>query len=43
MANSENPIVIVQTTVDDESKAYELARTAVEDRLSPPGPTWTHA
>ncbi|MEU2396268.1 divalent-cation tolerance protein CutA [Streptomyces sp. NPDC007369] len=34
MAGSENRIVIVQTTVDDESKAYGLARGAVEARLS---------
>ncbi|MEV7562008.1 divalent-cation tolerance protein CutA [Streptomyces sp. NPDC048331] len=27
-------IVIAQTTVDDESKAYEIARAAVEARLA---------
>ncbi|GGY96446.1 divalent-cation tolerance protein CutA [Streptomyces avidinii] len=27
-------IVIVQTTVDDEDKAYEMARAAVEARLA---------
>ncbi|MGW5348467.1 divalent cation tolerance protein CutA, partial [Streptomyces sp. NPDC004050] len=34
MADGGNPIVIVQTTEDDESRAYELARGAVEARLA---------
>ncbi|MFJ7167191.1 divalent-cation tolerance protein CutA [Streptomyces globosus] len=34
MAEPGNPVVLAQTTVDDESTAYELGRAAVEARLA---------